>query len=152
MNDDALKPLVLSQFDLDSVLVCMENQNPIEDCFLDIETGILLLGSEGVSEAFGGEDADLNDPRFLFIDPIDSSEAFRYMERFAGAYEMPEGFRKRLFDALDRPKPFRRFRDVLHDRIEILDAFESYKSEQLTEELRDALRARGYRLVVEANR
>jgi hypothetical protein len=50
--------------------------------------------------------------RFVLVEPVSSEESYRWMERFA-ASQTDDEIREALFDALDRPKPFRRFKDAL---------------------------------------
>ncbi|XJZ26935.1 UPF0158 family protein [Bacillota bacterium Lsc_1132] len=57
-------------------------------------------------------DEDGSEERYLKIPTIDSAEAFRLMENFAASVEDKRKSDK-LFDALDKPKPFRRFKDTL---------------------------------------
>ncbi len=52
--------------------------------------------------------------RYIFIESIGSNESFRVMEQFVE--QLPEEkARNDLFDALNRRKPFRQFKDTLLD-------------------------------------
>jgi len=79
--------------------------------YLDTKTGKLLLDTE--EDEHLPEDLHEN-PRYLSIDAITSSEAFEIMESFVDSLEEGEAA-TRLADALGRPKPFRRFKDALYD-------------------------------------
>jgi Uncharacterised protein family (UPF0158) len=83
--------------------------------FLDTVTGeihTLFPDCEEDDELRERIDAD-SGKRYLNIEPLDSHESFRIMENFAAS--LPESALKgRLFDALSRNKPFRRFNDVVH--------------------------------------
>lgn len=51
---------------------------------------------------------------YLVLRPISSREAFRVMEAFAEEVDNPR-WQQRLFDALGRSRPFRRFSDAVDD-------------------------------------
>lgn len=119
---------------------------------LDLETGEVVMeewvrdpelrGEMGLEDA---EEDELDDPlesgRFRWIDSIPSREGFRWMERFAAAQD--DRVRERLLDALDRPRPFRRFRDALADFPEVRDAWHRHEEERLREEAKAWLRSEG---------
>jgi hypothetical protein len=104
--------------------------------YLDVQTGALIsvFGDMDDEE----EDDELTprveeDPdRYRYIDPVGSHESFRWMERFAYSLEDAE-VRERLVDALDRPRPFRRFKDALMSFPEVREAWFRYEEERLRE-------------------
>jgi hypothetical protein len=55
-----------------------------------------------------------DNPRYLWIEPIEAHESFRIMEDFVASVADVKAA-ARLGDALSRPKPFRRFKDALLD-------------------------------------
>jgi hypothetical protein len=80
--------------------------------YLDTETGEILLTGDGTEEE-APQDIDDN-PRYLWIEPIEALESFRIIEDFVASVSDTETA-ARLADALSRPKPFRRFKDALLD-------------------------------------
>lgn len=114
---------------------------------LDTETGQVLMEEwiedRGMWEDVGlrppeGEDEDEWEPlegdRFIRIEPVESREGFRWMEDFADQQE--ERVRERLLDALDRPRPFRRFRDALEEHPRVEEAWDRYEEDKLREAAR----------------
>jgi Uncharacterised protein family (UPF0158) len=80
--------------------------------YFDTETGEILLTGDGVEEETP-QDIDDN-PRYLWIEPIESHESFRIMEDFVASVSDTKAA-ARLAAALSGPKPFRRFKDALLD-------------------------------------
>lgn len=103
--------------------------------FLDTETGDILLNTEGIDEDDLPEDLEDN-PRYRLIDPLSSHESFQIMEDFVDSLGDTKDA-GRLGDALNRRKPFRQFKDTLHDRTNLNDvwyAFEQKELKRLAEE------------------
>jgi hypothetical protein len=139
----------------DDLTTAMSNHD--SEWVLDLETGAVLMaawvrdpdlrgdiGLDPVAEELDDlDDDDAPDPlesgRFLPIDSIESHEGFRWMERFAEGQD-DDRVRECLLDALDRPRPFRRFRDALHEFPPVLDAWYSYEKARLREEAEAWLR------------
>ncbi|HEX2078925.1 MAG TPA: UPF0158 family protein [Longimicrobium sp.] len=72
------------------------------------------------------------------IYPVESSEGFRWMERFA--MSQPDSrVRERLLDALDRPRPFRRFKDALQDFPQVREAWHRHEDGKLKDAAREWL-------------
>jgi len=85
--------------------------------------------------------ADVNDERYLQIPSLGSSDGFRIMERFAA---LQDGrVREALFDALDRRRPFRSFKDALTRFPEVRERWFAYHEERLREEALAWLRVEG---------
>jgi hypothetical protein len=93
--------------------------------YLDTETGEILLTGDGVDEETP-DDIDDN-PRYLWIDPIEARESFRIMEDFVASVSDAKPA-ARLADALSRPKPFRRFKDALQDYPALRQAWFAFES------------------------
>lgn len=99
--------------------------------YLDVQTGAVI-------PVFGDldEEEDLTvsveaDPeRYRYIDPVESHESYRWMERFAHSLEDTE-VRESLLDALDRPRPFRRFKDALMSFPKVREAWFRFEEAQL---------------------
>lgn len=79
--------------------------------YLDTETGNILLVGDGADEV--PENIE-EDSRYLWIEPIDSHESYRIMEDFIATVDDPSAA-ARLSQAIEGAKPFRRFKDALHD-------------------------------------
>lgn len=77
----------------------------------------------------------LDDDRFVTIQPIASHEGFRWMERFAEGQEDPR-VREALLDALDRPKPFQRFKAALSRFPEVRERWYEYENDKSIHEAR----------------
>jgi hypothetical protein len=103
---DAARVLTI---DLEELIWALNSRDPLGESshWLNIESGTIL--------SVIGPDAD-EDPRddddWLFIEPIESSEAFRVLEDFVDQCG-DERLARALGQALQQRKPFRRFKDVL---------------------------------------
>jgi Uncharacterised protein family (UPF0158) len=80
--------------------------------YLDTETGKIMFTGDGAEEETP-QDIDDN-PRYLWIEPIESHESFRIMEDFVASVSDTKAA-ARVAAALSGPKPFRRFKDALLD-------------------------------------
>lgn len=94
--------------------------------FLDTETGAILLNSDAIDDL--PEDMEGN-PRYLAIYPIPSHESFQIMEDFVANLGDTKDARS-LADALNRPKPFRQFKDTLCDYTELREAWFAFEQKQ----------------------
>jgi hypothetical protein len=133
------------RIDLDQLCVALSDHHA--EWVLDTQTGNILMASwltdpdlreleeEASGEDFG--DDPLEGDRFLFIEPLESNEGFRWMENFALGQN--ERVRERLLDALDRPHPFRRFKDALGAFPEVHEAWYAYEEGRLKECAREWL-------------
>lgn len=107
---DAARVLTI---DLEELTWALNSRDPLGECshWLNIESGTILslIGPDADDEA----DADPRaDDRWLFIEPIESSEAFRVMEDFVDQCG-DDDLARALGQALQQRKPFRGFKDVL---------------------------------------
>ncbi len=103
--------------------------------YLDTETGDILLNTEGLDDGDVPEDLEDN-PRYRLIDPLASHESFQIMEDFVDSLGDTKEAGK-LRDALNRRKPFRQFKDTLHEHTKLSDvwyAFEQQELKRLAEE------------------
>ncbi|HST58944.1 MAG TPA: UPF0158 family protein [Longimicrobium sp.] len=137
------------RIDIDQLTTALSDHD--SEWVLDLQTGEVLMkewvrdpklrGDMGlVLDEPGDEEEDddgdfdpLESERFVAVYPIPSNEGFRWMERFAASQEN-DRVRERLLDALDRPRPFRRFRDTLAELGPVRDAWHRYEEERLREE------------------
>ncbi|MFD2274077.1 UPF0158 family protein [Undibacterium arcticum] len=67
------------------------------------------------------------DPRYLWIEPIDSHESYRIMEDFIATVDAPNAS-ARLAHAIEGAKPFRRFRDALYDFPSLREAWFAFEN------------------------
>lgn len=141
------------RIDLDQLTVALSDHH--SEWVLDTQTGQIVMAEWvrdpdlredldlGTEDGAGGDD-ELNDldplegDRFVFIEPVASHEGFRWMEDFAD--QQDELVRERLLDSLDRPRPFRRFKDALEAFPQVREAWFAYEEQKLTEYARDWLR------------
>lgn len=103
--------------------------------YLDTETGNILLSTEGLDEGDLPEDLE-DSPRYRLIDPLAPHDSFQIMEDFVDSLgDTKEA--GRLQEALNRRKPFRQFKDAVHERTGLSDdwyAFEQKELARLAEE------------------
>ncbi|MCK8514716.1 UPF0158 family protein [Methylonatrum kenyense] len=100
--------------------------------YLDLQAGAVIAVFDDVDD---DEDelrpaVDEAPERYRYIDPVDSHESYRWMEHFAHSIEEAE-VRGRLLDALDRQRPFRRFKDALLSYPEVREAWFRSREERL---------------------
>jgi hypothetical protein len=125
------------RIDLDQLGVALGDHD--SEWVLDTQTGNILIASWLTDPEFremqieaGGEDFGddpLEGDRFIFIEHIGSSRGFRWMEEFAEQRE--PRVRERLLDTLDRPRPFRRFKDALAGFPEVREAWHAFEDGQI---------------------
>ncbi len=100
--------------------------------YLDLETGKVLMVSEmdpdcsEVSE----EELDEHPERYLDVETQHSGEAYEWMAEFAESVDDRELF-NRLDRALNRSKPFRRFKDVLADYPKQLEEWFAFEDQMI---------------------
>lgn len=149
------------RIDIDELATAMSDHD--SEWVLDTQTGKVLMKEwlrdpgvrqlEGLEVESGGDgggelddefdpDVDLDEDRFVWIEPIDSHEAFRWMEHFALRQD-DERVRERLLDALDRPRPFRRFKDALYEFPAVQDAWYRFEEEKQRQAVRDWIQSEG---------
>jgi len=95
--------------------------------YLDTETGEVIFVSDGADEDMIPPELEDN-PRYPCIEAIESSQAFGIMEDFIETVE-DAAMAGRLAAALERPKPFRRFKDTLLDDPALRDAWFAFELE-----------------------
>lgn len=143
------------RIDLDQLATAFSDHD--SEWVLDLQTGQVLMADWLTDpEMFGGEDpdddadeddreesADPVDPdRYRYVDNVSSHEGFRWMERFAASQD-DDRVREQLLDALDRPRPFRRFKDALAAFPAVREAWFRYEEQRLREEIEAWLEAEG---------
>jgi uncharacterized protein UPF0158 len=121
------------------LLMAFDSGDGMESWYLDRQTGeVIRLGEYGDLD----EDDELREridedeeDRFLSIPSLSSHEGFRIMEDFA-ASQSDGRVREALFDALDRRRPFRSFKDALNGLGEVRDQWFRYQENRLREHAR----------------
>ena len=128
------------RIDLDQLAVSMSDHD--SEWVLDKETGNILMahwladpefremGIEAGEEDYG--DDPLEGDRFVLIEHVGSDRGFGWMEDFALRQEDAR-VRERLLEALDQPRPFRRFKDALAGFPEVREAWYAFENGQLKE-------------------
>ena len=128
---------------LDPVLYYLEDSSGFASPhYIDLHNGDVVAPE--LEDAIGFEDVEGGN-RYFRIEPITSHESYEIMQDFAAAQESDE-VRGNLFDALERKKPFRNFKNTLADYPGVQEKFYKYKDARLTEILRIRLEERGYEL------
>lgn len=144
------------RIDIDDIATALSDND--SEWVLDTQTGKVLMKEwlrdpdirqlEGLESPGDGDeeldefDLDMLDPeRFVWIQPLGSHEGFRWMEDFALRQD-DERVRERLLDALDRPRPFRRFKDALYEFPAVQEAWYRFEEERLREAVREWIRGR----------
>ena len=107
--------------------------------YLDLQTGLVELDvGEGISGVPGIDwDDEANDDRYLDIPKITSDEAYYIRVQFAKRTESDPD--DKLFDALDRQRPFRGFKDVLYE-LDLWDEWNAFERHYAIEQVQDWMR------------
>lgn len=128
---------------LDPILFVMEDESGLGGShYIDLQTGDIV--SPDLEDDVSYEDVE-DEERYFCIEPVDSHEGYEIMEDFVGTIELEE-IRDRLSEVLDRPKPFRNFKEALYDYTEIQKGFYEYKENRLKEILKEQLSEIGYEI------
>lgn len=120
--------LKLEDLDLDMIAMAMQDDGSMGTNYLfDTETGeVIMYGFDSDSDA----EINLEDEKYISIDPIESYESYQHMEDFT--IELPEGDARRYLEqALIRSKPFRHFKDALCDFPEVQKDWYKFKDDAM---------------------
>lgn len=129
--------------DFEELEMAMQDQSAI--WYIDPATGRMCMKPEDADMMFddGADAMKPTDPDdVLELPPFFSSDGYRLMERFAASLEDQKASEE-LLDSLDRPKPFRRFKDALCEFPEIRQAWFEYQAEQLRKIAEDYYESEG---------
>lgn len=101
---------------LDELIDIYLTSDPHQQAYYDLQQKEIVYDGSEIETGEPGIDWDEegSEERYRHIPTISSDEAYRLMEKFAASVE-DESKSEKLFDSLDRPKPFRRFKDTLFD-------------------------------------
>jgi hypothetical protein len=134
----ALVPAIADS--IDAGLVCFLNPDTLEteeipQSMLTDPSGFMAkTGHDPSGECFEHESWD----NCLVFEPLDSFEAFQLMENFA--YQViDEDLKEALLIALNKSKPFTRFRSIL-EGTEYLQAWYRFKLQQLEKQVKEYMR------------
>jgi len=141
--DRSHRPL---KIDLDELIDAMTWSNEETRAYLDLRTGAIgIVGYETMSAIEDGDEEDLpewqkpelelarevaaDDENFVALPRIEPGEQYEIMTDFVRQLG-DERARERLADALDRPKPFRRFKDALAELGSVRERWFSFERER----------------------
>jgi hypothetical protein len=114
------------------------------EVYLDTETGEVITWHADFDDADEVRDrieAGFGD-RIRRVEPLESRIGFQIMEDFATS--IPElRLKSRLFEALSRSKPFRRFKDVLNSHLELRDRWFAFRDKALADHATAWLKRQG---------
>lgn len=134
--------------DLDQLAVALTDNS--SEWVLDRRTGDIVMASwiedpdlrEDLEASLAERGAPLDesidpldDDRFVAIQSLGSHEGFRWMEDFAES-QAEARVREALLDALDGPKPFRRFKDALARFPQVRERWHEYENGKMIKEAR----------------
>lgn len=112
--------------------------------YLDLETAEVVTVTATEDDELGQEeiDAGIQEGRFLWIDPIESSVQFRWMEEFVDTLRS-ERLRERLVEALRGRQPFRRFKEELIEAPAQRERWFLFQRDRVREAIRDWMEENG---------
>ena len=121
------------EVELDEITFALESSS---NCFVNVKTGEVVETPEGIEEFDDeGHFAELrekveSDKTYVQIDPFPAEVAFGIMEKFVE--QMSESKAKdRLEDAIHGSRPFRRFKDVLNEYLDLRNKWFEFKDEEM---------------------
>ena len=106
-----------------------ENNAPEVRSYLHLTTGVVLRVVDGIADP-GTHATIAQSSAYLRVEPVNSREQYRWMERFIPMVE-DERLAERLFDAIDGQGAFRRFKDVLTEWPVERERWLAFRSERL---------------------
>ena len=110
-----------------------ENNSPEVHSYLQLETGEVLRIVDGVADP-SMHARVIADPIYLRIDPVSSREQYRWMERFIATVDDLD-LRHNLLAAIDGKGAFRRFKDVLAEDRDLLEAWYAFRIGRVHEQI-----------------
>lgn len=126
---------------LDPILFYMEDTSGFAVThYIDLTTGEVV--SPDLDDDISDEDVK-DGKRYFFISPIGSHEGYGIMKDFVGTIESEE-IQNRLYEALERRKPFRSFKNAVSEYPDMDKLFYEYKGNRLINMLKERLAGIGY--------
>ncbi len=127
----------------DELIMAMQNYDPDLRHYVNLETGEVFPIFRGrFKDEFPDqvdEDTIADDDRYRLVEPLPSRTGYEIMREFAERVHNPV-LRDRLEHALERSRPFRRFKDVLLDYPPEREQWFHHEEERMMEAARDWLR------------
>lgn len=128
---------------LDPILYLMEDASEFASrYYIDLEKGDVISPDIDDDIRF---DLVEQDARYFYLEPLTSHQGYDIMQDFASS-QASEDIRDLLYDALEKKKPFRNFKNTLADFTDIEKQFYEYKNSRLKEILKKRLEEIGYAL------
>ena len=122
------------RIDTDMFIAAFEDHNYEIHHYLDTKSGEIVFITEfDMPEEDELKESMEEEPeRYVYIEPIDSSESFRVMEEFVGQLEEGD-IQDELSESLRRRNPFRQFKDMLYRYPGIKEEWFWYHDQRMTE-------------------
>jgi hypothetical protein len=96
----------------------------------------IVLDEEIWEDAIKEIEEDMDN--YLQFDPISSRESFSIMGEFAGNVK-DEALRNKLFQSLNRPKPFRHFKEIIDNSGDFRDEWFAFRDSKYIELVKEQL-------------
>jgi hypothetical protein len=129
--------------DTELLIVAFDDHSGDTRYVLDRESGSMIFISDYALTTDEKEkiyeEIDADRERYVFIEPIPSTVAYDVMADFVDQLS-PSDVKERLSRALDRDRPFRRFKDVLYDAPPLLEQWNFFHQQRMIEYAREWLR------------
>lgn len=142
----------------DDLVEAMGSSFDMIEHYLDLKTGEIVIRQDDLRDSEGEDESSLpewqreqlalnrlieenRDERFVWIDPVESPEAYRWVKDFVGTVGNAT-LREELAGVIGGAKPFRRFKDMLHDDPEEQNRwfqFENARRREYAQEWLDSL-------------
>jgi hypothetical protein len=136
---------------MDEVLEAMQERSEDIGHFVHGRTGEVGLWVDSDAVGDDVEQLDPEDPKWHEVPRLEPHDAFRVMERFiAGLDELD--VQNRLRNALQRPGPFRQFRDALRGMPDLAAKWETFERDDLLQRAVEWLRSLDIEPVYELRR
>ena len=134
---------------MEELIFAMQDHSYFLNHYLDTKTGDIIPLSEDSDCIEEEEDRDKIESdesnRFIYIEPIGSSESYRIMEDFIYQISNNE-IKMKLSQAINRSKPFRRFKDQLSEYPDIEEKWFEYNDSRMKEYALEWLKNNGIKI------
>jgi hypothetical protein len=134
------------KIDLGDLFLALETSGDEIRHYIDLQTGDVIPVFENTYLPGDAEYVDIDEmednPRYRYIEPVSSHDAYRWMSGFAHAVLDP-ALRARLTTALERSHPFRSFKDALLSASDARQLWFEFHEARLREYAKDWLESAG---------
>lgn len=131
------------EVDFEALEDAFENNAPEVHSYLHLGTGQVLRLVDGVADPVLQQRVG-TDPNYLRVEPVNSREQYRWLERFIELVEDAE-MRSRLQASIDGKGAFRRFKDVLMSTTTERETWYTFRREKLQAFMQAWLESHGFR-------